>query len=153
MKQVPAYLQPYPWGRVAFSVFLVGAGLLHLIVPAYYDGIMPESLPAPRAMVYLSGGAEILGGLGLLPRRTRRIAGTGIILLLVAILPANIQMLMVWRDRGVSWWIEALLWIRLPFQLVLIWWAWLLGRNPPSPAFPPDSEAGARGIGAQPISM
>lgn len=131
MKPVPAYLRPYPWGRIAFSVFLVGAGLLHLIVPAYYDGIMPEWLPAPRALIYLSGAAEILGGLGLLYRRSRRAASIGLVVLLVAVVPANVQMLLIWQDRGISWWVETLLWLRLPLQVVLIWWAWLLGRSEP----------------------
>ena len=89
---------------------------------------MPPYLPLHRELVYLSGAMEIAGGLGLLPRRTRRVAGIGLILLLVAVLPANVQMLLDARDAGKpSWWIS-LLWLRLPFQLALVAWVWKVSR-------------------------
>ncbi len=59
---------------------------------------------------------------------TRRAAGIWLILLLVAVFPANIQMLSNWRTRGATWWAEGILWLRLPLQLVFIWWAWGLSR-------------------------
>lgn len=114
--------------RVAFAIFFVASGLVHLVAPSVYRGIMPPALPHPVALIYLSGVAEILGGLGLLLPATRRAAGIGLILLLLAILPANIQMLVNWRARSVSWWAEAILWLRLPLQLIFIWWAWRLSR-------------------------
>lgn len=114
--------------RIAFGVFFVVAGLVHLVAPEVYQGIMPPTLPHPRALIYLSGIAEMLGGLGLTVRRTRRAAGIGLILLLIAVFPANIQMLLNWRSRGAGPWAEAILWLRLPVQLVLIWWAWALSR-------------------------
>ncbi len=100
------------------------AGVLHFLAPGAYERIMPPYLPLHRELVYLSGAAEILGGLGLLPKRTRRAAGIGLVLLLIAVWPANVQMLIdAWASREPRWWL-ALLWARLPLQVVLIAWVW-----------------------------
>ncbi len=86
---------------------------------------MPHSLPHPAFLVALSGGAEILGGLGVLAPSTRAAAGWGIIALLVAVFPANIAAIstgMVIGGRVVPAW---LLWARLPLQPVFIAWVYL----------------------------
>ena len=89
---------------------------------------MPPYLPFHRELVYLSGACEVLGGLGLFPERTRSAAGIFLVLLLIAVLPANVQMLLDARNTGEpSWWL-ALLWLRLPLQLVLMAWAWKVSR-------------------------
>ncbi len=107
---------------------MVVAGSLHFAATEAYVAIMPAYLPWHRELVYLSGGLEILFGLGLLWRRTRRLAGLGLILLFVAVLPANFNMAL--HDiQPASFHIPAaLLWARLPFQLVLIFWAWRVSR-------------------------
>lgn len=73
-------------------------------------------------LVYLSGVAEVLGGAGVLMPRWRRTARLGLILLLVAVFPANVQMLVEARAAGAPVWAEVLLWLRLPLQGVLIAW-------------------------------
>lgn len=116
------------FSRVLLGSIFVAAGLLHFAVPSVYERIMPPYLPLHRELVYLSGACEVLGGLGLFPRRTRSAAGIGLILLLVAVLPANVQMLLDARAaEKPSWWV-ALLWLRLPLQLVLIAWVWRISR-------------------------
>ena len=110
--------------RLALALLFVVAGSLHFVVPAPYRGIMPTWLPAHAALVAISGAAEIAGGIGLLLPQTRRAAGIGLILLLVAVFPANIQMLLLYHGRGVPWWGELLLWFRLPLQFLLIWGVW-----------------------------
>lgn len=112
--------------RLAFGIFFILAGALHLLMPGFYEKIVPSYLPAPSALVLLSGVAEMVGGVGLLLPRFRRAAGIGLIVLLVAVFPANVEMLRLARARGVSAWAEAALWLRLPLQALLIWWAWLL---------------------------
>ena len=57
--------------RWALTVFMVLAGAYHFISPETYTAMMPESLPAPLALVYISGVAEIAGGLGLILPQTR----------------------------------------------------------------------------------
>ncbi len=103
------------------SAFFVGAGVLHFVKPAAYCKIMPPYVPWPLAMVYVSGAAEIAGGIGVLTR-FRRLAAYGLIALLIAVLPANIYMaqahIQVTATPLPNW----LLWARLPLQGLLIWW-------------------------------
>ena len=75
--------------RYALALLFVLAGIWHFVHPATYLAIMPPWLPQPLALIYVSGVFEILGGLGLLPARTRRMAGWGLLALLVAVFPAN----------------------------------------------------------------
>jgi uncharacterized membrane protein len=86
---------------------------------------MPRWLPAHRALIYASGAAELAGAAGLLFAPLRALAGWGLIALLVAVLPANVQMLQDARaDPRTPTWARVLLWGRLPLQLLLMWWVW-----------------------------
>lgn len=106
------------------GLFFVFAGAMHFVLPNAYRSIVPPYLPSPDALVLLSGIAEIVGGIGLIVQVTRRIAGIGLILLLFAVWPANFEMLFRYRAQGVGALGETLLWLRLPLQIVLIWWVW-----------------------------
>ena len=64
---------------------------MHFIKTRLYVSIMPPYVPRHREMVYASGIAEILGGLGLMTR-WRRAAGWWLQATLVAVLPANLHM-------------------------------------------------------------
>ena len=116
--------------RYVLAAIFIVAGVLHFVIPDEYVRIMPPYVPLHRAMVYLSGALEIAGGVGLLVERTRRAAGMGLILLLLAVWPANVQMLLNARAAGAPPLAEALLWARLPLQLVLMWWVWRASRSP-----------------------
>ncbi len=117
--------------RLLGSLFVL-TGLAHLVRPGIYRGIMPPWVPAPDLMIFLSGVAELAGGLGLLLPQTRRAASIGLILLLLAVWPANFQMLFNARAGETTWWWETLLWLRLPFQVLLGWWVWKAGRPVPA---------------------
>lgn len=114
--------------RALFGGFFIMTGILHFVVPGYFVAVVPSYLPASSLLVALSGVAEIAGGVGILLRRWRASAAIGLIALLVAVFPANIEMLRQARARDASPWFEAALWIRLPVQLLLIWLAWRLRR-------------------------
>ena len=73
------------------SASYVVVGVLHFTHEAFFVRMMPEFLPWPVALVWVSGVFEILGGLGLLIPRTRRLASWGILALLVAVFPANLH--------------------------------------------------------------
>lgn len=83
---------------------------------------MPPYIPWPAAMVRISGACEILGGLGLLVGWSRRAAAWGLILLLIAVFPANIFMAMHPVEAGAASIAPILRWGRLPLQVFLIWW-------------------------------
>lgn len=104
-------------------VFVV-AGILHFVMPQVYLAIMPRYLPSRLLLVYVSGVFELIGGLGLLLPSTRTAAGIGLILLLLAVLPANVEMLRLAQARNASAAFQLACWIRLPLQFLLIWWVW-----------------------------
>jgi len=114
------------WDAVAMGVFYIVAGVAHFAVTRLYLQTMPEYLPAPRALVLVSGVAEIAGGLGVMLPSTRRAAAWGLVFLLLAVLPANVWMAQhPERFAEVPQWA---LWARLPLQVPLIWWAWRFTR-------------------------
>lgn len=108
--------------KYLLGVFFVLAGLNHFINPAFYLKSMPPYLPWHHFLVYLSGVFEIaLGVLVLVPPFTR-IAAWGLIALLIAVFPANIQMAInpqLYPDIN-----PLALWLRLPLQAVFIAWAY-----------------------------
>jgi uncharacterized membrane protein len=112
--------------RYALALLFVLTGLWHFVHPSVYLAIMPPFLPRPLALVYLSGAGEVLGGVGLLLRSTRRLAGWGLLALLVAVFPANVYMAMIHEQLGIPGWVA---WARLPLQLPLMWWVWKISRQ------------------------
>ena len=105
----------------------VVAGVLHFVAPELYVQNIPPFLPAPLALVYLSGVAEIAVGVGVLVPRTRRYAAWATIAMLIAIFPANVYMatsMAVVDGIGGSDPSPLIRWGRLPLQGVLILWAY-----------------------------
>lgn len=115
--------------RWVLTIFMVGAGVNHFVNPPPYLAMMPDELPAHLALVYLSGVAEILGGLGLFLPATRRLAAWGLIALLIAVFPANLNMALNHLPLGTTAVPAWALWARLPLQLVLIAWAYSFARR------------------------
>ena len=109
--------------RILLAIFMIGAGVMHFVNPEFYLRIMPPYLPLHRELVYLSGIIEIaLGALLLIPK-TSIPAAWGIILLLIAVFPANIY---AWQNTAEIFpeLSPAAAFIRLPIQAVFILWAW-----------------------------
>ena len=106
----------------------VVAGIAHFLAPKRFAEAIPPSFPRPVGLVYLSGIAEIILGVGVAWRRTRRPSAWGIVALLVAVFPANVHLA---RSDTLNDLVpESLVaparvaaWVRLPFQGVLIGWA------------------------------
>jgi uncharacterized membrane protein len=112
----------------------VVAGVAHFVAPDGFVQIVPPFLPAPLLLVSLSGAAEIALGLGVLHPRTRRLAAWGLIALLVAVFPANVYMatsgvVVTGTPLGTLDPSPLVRWGRLPFQPVLIAWAWWYTRE------------------------
>jgi uncharacterized membrane protein len=102
------------------ALFFIAAGANHFRTPEIYVAIVPHYLPWPLALSNISGAAEMLGGLGILIPMTRRAAGWGLIALLAAVFPANIDMALH-GFRSIPGWV---LWLRLPFQFVFVAWVY-----------------------------
>ena len=108
------------------SLFYLFAGIMHFVRPQVYLKIMPAYLPFHLPLIYISGILEIAAGLLLLHPLTRSYGAWLTIIVLVVVFPANIQMLLdFYQKQNPYLWIAIL---RLPLQLVLIWWAWLYTR-------------------------
>src|SRR3954452_17317080 len=108
--------------RALAGPFFLLAGGMHFAIPRAYERIVPPYLPRRRELVYASGVAEALGGLGLILQSTRRIAGWWLIATLIAVFPANVHMaLHAGEFRGIPGGAVSL-WARLPFQAVFIAW-------------------------------
>jgi uncharacterized membrane protein len=101
------------------ALLFIVAGTLHFTNASFYLTIMPMVLPHPLALVYISGAFEILGGIGVLVLACRRMAGYGLIALLIAVFPANIKMFTDHLHEGISL-VTVGLFLRLPLQLVFI---------------------------------
>ena len=104
------------------AALYVAAGINHFVHPAMYLAIMPPYLPWHLALVNISGVAEVLLGLLLLPVATRRLAAGGIICLLIAVFPANVQMTINYVNEHNP--ATCVTFARLPLQILLVWWAW-----------------------------
>jgi uncharacterized membrane protein len=110
-----------------FGPFFVVAGVMHFVIPRSYEAIVPDRLPARRALVYVSGMAEIAGGAGVLHPRTRRLASRWSAATLVAVFPANVNMALNPNRFRVPGGAVAL-WLRLPVQALFVRWALAAGR-------------------------
>jgi uncharacterized membrane protein len=111
------------------TAFFTFAGVMHFVIPRSYEAIVPGYVRIPpREAVALSGVAEILGGLAVIPPATRRpFARWWLTALLVAVFPANVHMAVspervkgLDLDRVPRW----ALWARLPVQALFLWWVW-----------------------------
>ncbi len=120
----------FPWQkskeilRVILAICIIIPGVLHFLIPEPFVKIVPEILPFPLALVYFTGIWEILAGIGLLIPSLSRGAAWSLVVLLIAVYPANINMAINNISLGEvsdSPWFHV---IRLPLQFVLIAWAY-----------------------------
>jgi len=108
------------------AAFFINIGINHFVNPDFYLSIMPPAFPMHAEAVYVSGFFEVLGGICVLIPRLRKIAGWGLVALLVVVYPANIYMAITpeaFPDFPV-----ALLYVRLVFQFVFFYWAFSVTR-------------------------
>ncbi len=113
--------------KFVFGAFFIGAGLNHFVNTDFYLDIMPPYLPWHPALVYASGVAEIALGALLLFRRWSKIAAWGLIVMLIAVFPANVHMAL--NAELYPQFSPIMLWLRLPLQGLLIAWARLYTRS------------------------
>lgn len=110
------------------AALFVGAGFGHFLWPGVFKPLVPPYLPRPLLLVYLSGLAEVAGGIGVLISPIRPYAGYGLILLLCALFPVHVYMA---REPGhfpgIPLWA---LYMRVPLQFVLVAWVYWAACRP-----------------------
>jgi uncharacterized membrane protein len=113
------------------AINLCTAGFMHLLEPAFFVAIIPPELPNPEWLNVLSGLIEITLGVFLLEPTTRRYAAWGMIALFIAVFPANVYAALENVGlEGPGSGPGAVAYVRLPFQAVLVVWAWWYTREP-----------------------
>ena len=109
---------------LSLAIFFIYFGIDHFINPDFYLSIMPPSFPLHHEAVYISGLFEIIGGMGILIYRFRKIAGWGLFALLIAVYPANIYMAVTpsaFPDIPIF-----ILYLRLGLQFIFLYWAYTI---------------------------
>jgi uncharacterized membrane protein len=111
-------------GRIALAIMFLFTGTSHFSSLKHdFAAMIPALLPNDLWVIYLTGVLEIVGALGLLVSRTRRLAGVCLVLLLVALFPANVNAIVNGISLGGN--MPTPLWVRAPMQLLyvgMIWW-------------------------------
>jgi uncharacterized membrane protein len=82
----------------------------------------PRWVPWPRAMVFFTGLCELAGAIGLVIPTTRRAASIALILLFIALLPANVHAALARITLGGR--PPTPLWLRVPMQVLFIFLTW-----------------------------
>ena len=117
--------------RIVLRVLLVAAyllaGVLHLAVPHAFLRIVPDWVPMPRETVLATGVCEILGAIGLLIPRLRRVAAVMLAIYAVCVFPANIKHMLDFAASRGSWTGWLYHGPRMPVQPVIIWWTLYAG--------------------------
>jgi uncharacterized membrane protein len=114
-----------------FALYLA-AGINHFVMPHFYHPLIPDYFGHKALINHLSGVAEILLAIGVLWQPTRRYAAFGIVLLLLAFVPAHVWMI----EKGGCFTPDSfcfpvwLMWVRLlVLHPILLWWAWRVGKD------------------------
>ncbi len=119
-------------GRGALVIMFLFTGTSHFTSMKYdFAAMIPPPLPNDLWVIYLSGVFEIAGAVGLLIPRTRKLAGICLVLLLVALFPANVYAAL--NEIPLRGEAATPLWIRTPMQLLyigMLWWTSI--KEPPN---------------------
>lgn len=113
----------FPWHLYLMAFIYTLAGLNHFRNPRMYQKIIPNYFSNPKLLNQISGVAEIVLGITLVIPTLSVYAAWGTIALLIAVFPTHIYMYQNPKARmGLPTWV---LLLRMPLQLVLIYWAYL----------------------------
>lgn len=111
-------------GRLGLALHFLATGQAHFTDFGRLRQMLPDGMPLRDPVIWASGAAEIIAALLILHPRTARPAGLAMIAMLVAFFPANIWSAWValpYAGHGWGlWWLLP----RIPYQILLIWWAW-----------------------------
>ncbi|HEX5702532.1 MAG TPA: DoxX family protein [Pyrinomonadaceae bacterium] len=118
------HIEPAKRARVGLSLFFIFTGVGHFIRTPEMAAMLPLSVPYRTALVYLTGVLELLGAIGVWIPRLTRLTGFLLILMLIAILPANIYSAINRVDFGGHEAGPVYLLVRIPFQLFVIGWTY-----------------------------
>ena len=102
------------------GLLFILAGVNHFINSDFYVNIMPLYIPEHLMMVYVSGVFEAIGGISVLVPLLRRVAGWGLVALLIAVFPVHVHMITNHAEYPLIPY--SILVARIPLQFILIAW-------------------------------
>jgi uncharacterized membrane protein len=111
-------------GRISLAMLFLFTGLGHFVNPEPMAAMLPPWVPARVPIIYVTGVLEWAGAVGLLLPRQSRIAGACLLAFLIAVFPANVFAALNYVEIGGHEAGPAYLFVRLPFQLALMWWTY-----------------------------
>lgn len=114
-------------GRISMAAMLLVTGIAHFTSTQPMVEMMPEAMPFKRELVYFTGICELAAVIGLLWKRTSRLASILLIVFFLAILPANIAGSLKQVNFGGMEYGAVYLLFRIPLQVLFIWWVWHFG--------------------------
>lgn len=107
---------------LVISLFFFAGGLAHFVFTDFFVMAMPDYLGYHQELVLISGIFELAGAMGILVPKTRFWAGCGLIVLIAAVYPANINMAL--HPEQYPEIPRLLLYARLPLQFLMAWFVW-----------------------------
>lgn len=114
-------------GRFSMAVMLLVTGVAHFVMTDQMIAMFPGFVPFKRELVYLTGLCELAAVIGLLWGSFSRLASTVLIVFFIAVLPANIYDALKGPELSGFGHGPAYLFIRIPEQILYIWWVWFFG--------------------------
>ena len=117
-------IEPPKRARVGLTLFFIFTGVGHFIRTQEMAAMLPLTVPYRTELVYLTGILELLGAIAVWIPRLTRLTGFLLILMLIAILPANIYSAINRVDFGGHEAGPVYLLVRIPFQLFAMWWTY-----------------------------
>lgn len=118
-------VEPAARMRVSLSVFFIVTSIAHFALGQKMARMLPSELPYRLEIIYVTGVFEFLGAVGVWLPKLRRLAGACLMLMMLAVLPANIYSAIHRVDFGGHVNGPAYLWFRVPFQFFIIAWIYL----------------------------
>jgi len=111
--------------RYWLAGIMVATGAAHFVTPRMYERVVPHVLGDASVWVSVSGAAQVVGGVLLAARRTRRLGAWWVACLMVLVFSANVQMALDGGLEDAGWPLDSPVaaWLRLPFQIPLVMWA------------------------------
>ena len=113
----------FPWHQYLLAILFILGGVNHFRKPKLYERIMPSYIPSHSSLVLISGIIEMIFGFMVITQESQEIGAIGIIVLLILFIPIHFHMLNN-KEASLNFpkWV---LIIRIPLQLLLIYWAYL----------------------------
>lgn len=110
---------------ILFGMILFSGGILHFVVPEIYDPFIPDFL-AKLFVNYVTGFIELLLAIGLFNKKYRNKASLGVLILMILFLP--LHFIDMFKDTPAIG-SKELAYVRFPFQLVFIYWAYTIRKK------------------------